>query len=88
VPDEIALVQSQDYVEYLSIRPIPALDSAHDLLIESQWRSAADPDGRQKRHRIVITDDALRGLLRHLQHYLQQVDCGIPSHKLNGSQAS
>lgn len=71
---EVELVRSQDYSETLRISPIPALTDAHDLLIESQLRSAADPVARHRRHRLVITRDSLQGLVHHLQTYLARID--------------
>lgn len=71
---EVELACSHDYSETLRISPIPALTDAHDLLIESQLRSAADPAARHRRHRLVITRDYLQGLIHQLQSYLDRID--------------
>ncbi len=60
------LSQSDDYTEFLSLRPIEGLPGYCELLIQSQWLGAKNPSGLQVKHRAIVTTaglEALRAML-------------------------
>ena len=60
------LSQSDDYTEFLSLRPVEGLPGHFDLLIQSQWLGAKNPSGLQVKHRAIVTTaglEALRAML-------------------------
>ena len=56
------LSQSDDYTEFLSLRPIEALPGHCELLIQSQWLGAKNPSGLQVKHRVIVSVSALEEL--------------------------
>ena len=56
------LSQSDDYTEFLSLRPIEALPGHCELLIQSQWLGAKNPSSLQVKHRAIVSVSALEGL--------------------------
>ena len=56
------LSQSDNYTEFLSLRPIEALPGHCELLIQSQWLGAQNPSGLQVKHRVIVSVSALEEL--------------------------
>jgi hypothetical protein len=56
------LSQSDNYTEFLSLRPIEALPGHCELLIQSQWLGAKNPSGLQVKHRAIVSVSALEEL--------------------------
>lgn len=53
------LSQSDNYTETLTLRPVAAMPSSFELLIQSQLLSAKDPSALRVQHRVIVTDSAL-----------------------------
>lgn len=68
----VALSSSEDYAEFLRVRPLDALPDAHEFLIQSQLRSAKDPEALHTRHRLVMVTESLVGLHQYLGQYLSR----------------
>ena len=56
------LSQSDDYTEFLSLRPIEGLPGHCELLIQSQWLGAKNPSSLQVKHRAIVSVSALEEL--------------------------